>query len=79
MERLERLADCIPFRSYFAPFGLGYEYELAPSNMKFMSVTFEVSHLPIGWLKDLAPRNVANIFVTFEVSKSPIDWLKDSA
>ena len=36
--------------------------------MQLISVTFEVSHPPIGWLKDFASLNIWLIFVIFEVS-----------
>ena len=33
-----------------------------------MSVTFDVCHIPIGWLNDFAPSNIAFMLVTLEVS-----------
>ena len=39
---------------------------------ELISVTFEVSQSPIGWLKASVPLNINRIDVTFDVSHAPI-------
>ena len=47
--------------------------------MEDMFLTFDVSQVPIGWLKDSASKNMESISVTPDVSQVPIGWLKDRA
>ena len=51
----------------------------ASQNISDISVTLDVFHLSIGWLKDPALANILPIFQTFEEFHSPIGWLNDSA
>ena len=44
-----------------------------------MSVTAEVSQLPMSWLNDDALLNIEDIPVTLEVSHPPMSWLNDDA
>ena len=41
-----------------------------------MSVTFDVSHPPMFWLKALASENIPLILITLDVSQLLISWLK---
>jgi len=52
---------------------------LAPKNISFISITFEVSHCEMSELKDVACWNMLFIIVTFEVSQFEIEELKMSA
>ena len=41
-----------------------------------MLMAFDVSQLPMGWLKLLALKNMSNMLVTFDVFQLPMGWLK---
>ena len=53
--------------------------EATDSNIAYMSVTLDVSQLPIGWLNEEASKNIDTMLVTCETSQFPIGWLNAEA
>ena len=57
----------------------GWLKEVAPENIKYMSVTEETSQVSRGWLKEVAPRNMLAMSVTEETSQVSRGWSKEVA